>query len=161
LNRTETKRHSLVLRPMRPADIDKVIGIEQECFPDPWPRSAFEDIIKNPDHGAPVAVNNDKVIAYGCYLIIASEAHLTNLAVSPKFRRKSVARQLLQYILDIAKRKECEYILLEVRPRNESAIAFYENAGFKLLYRRPRYYRNPVEDALVMVYYFSENESSE
>jgi ribosomal-protein-alanine N-acetyltransferase len=104
-----------------------------------------------------VTVIENKIAAYGCYLIITTEAHLTNLAVAPEFRRKSVARQLLGEILEIARRKECEYILLEVRPRNESAISFYEQAGFKLLYRRPRYYRNPVEDALVMVYYFPDN----
>lgn len=144
---------------MGSGDVEAVASIEKECFPDPWPRSAFEDIVRSNDHGGMVAVHEDKVIAYGCYLIIAREAHLTNLAVAPEYRRKTVARQILEHILEMARRKECEYILLEVRPRNESAVAFYENAGFKLLYRRPRYYRNPVEDALVMVYYFSENKS--
>ena len=160
MTKTEIKKLDLRVRLMTPADVGKVLNIEQSCFPDPWPRSAFEDIIKSRDHGALVATNSKQVIAYGCYLIISTEAHLTNLAVSPDFRRKSVAAQILQEILGIANRKKCEYILLEVRPRNESAIAFYEKAGFKLLYRRPRYYRNPVEDALVMVYYFVEVESS-
>ncbi len=159
MSKTATKGLKTTVRPLKSGDIEKIIAIEKACFQDPWPRSAFESIIDSPDHGARVAVfENKKIVAYGCYLIIANEAHLTNLAVSPEFRRKSVARVLLSEIMEIARRKECEYILLEVRPRNESAIAFYENSGFKLLYRRPRYYRNPVEDALVMVYYFPENE---
>lgn len=159
MSKVETDKVNISIKSMRIADIDRVLGIEKDCFPDPWPRSAFEDIVKSRDHGAVVAVADVKLIAYGCYLIVGPEAHLTNLAVSPKFRRKRVAGQILAHILEVAQRKECEYILLEVRPRNESARAFYENAGFKLLYRRPRYYRNPVEDALVMVYYFSGNES--
>jgi ribosomal-protein-alanine N-acetyltransferase len=140
-------------------DVDKIASIEKECFPDPWPKSAFQDIVESKDHGAFVAALDGKIVGYGCYLIIVNEAHLTNLAVKPEFRRKAVARRILGYIMEIAERKECEYILLEVRPGNESAIAFYEQAGFKLLYRRPKYYRNPVEDALVMVYYFPEQES--
>jgi len=159
LKSAKTEKVEIRLRLMTSVDIAAVSDIEEESFPDPWPRSAFEEIAKNPEHGALVAVIDDKIIGYGCYLVIANETHLSNLAVKPEFRRKSVAKQILDYIMTVARRKNCEYILLEVRPRNESAIAFYEQAGFKLLYRRPRYYRNPVEDALVMVYYFPENES--
>ncbi len=159
MNKTAVNKSlKLTVRPMKSSDIEKVIAIEKDCFPDPWPRSAFESIVDSPDHGARVAIFENKIVGYACYLIITAEAHLTNLAVAPEFRRKSAAKQLLAEILKIAERKECEYILLEVRPRNESAIAFYESAGFKLLYRRPRYYRNPVEDALVMVYYFGDYE---
>jgi len=158
LKNASSNSPSLTLRPMQPADVEKVLRIEEKCFPDPWPRTAFEDIIKHREHGALVAIHEKNLIAYVCYLIIAHEAHLTNLAVTPEFRRKSAATQLLDTVLQTAQRKECEYVLLEVRPRNESAIAFYEKAGFRLLYRRPKYYRNPVEDALVMVYYFSEGE---
>lgn len=155
----EAEKTEFRIRHMTEADVDEVTSIEKECFPDPWPRSAFKDIIDSSDHGAFVAVVDEGLVGYGCYLIIANEAHLTNLAVRPDYRRKSAARRLLGYIMEIARRKNCEYILLEVRPQNESAVAFYEKAGFKLLYRRPRYYRNPVEDALVMVYYFPENGS--
>lgn len=146
-------------RPMKSKDLIEIASIEKLCFPDPWPRSAFQEIIDNRDHGALVAENESGIIAYGCYLIISPEAHLTNLAVRPEFQRRAVATDLLNRILDITNKRKCEYIILEVRPTNDSAIAFYEQAGFKLLYRRPRYYRNPVEDALVMVYYFNQNES--
>lgn len=159
MNATRAKPTLLDFRPMKRGDLAEIVEIEKLCFPDPWPKSAFEDIISARGHGALVAVLDKEIIAYGCYLVISPEAHLTNLAVRPDFRRKAVATEILNQILDITSSKKCEYIILEVRPRNESAIAFYENAGFKLLYRRPRYYRNPVEDALVMVYYFNETTS--
>jgi len=144
------------IRELKSSDISDILAIEEISFPDPWPKTAFEEIIRQPGHGGIVVVSDSKLVAYACYLIIEHESHLTNLAVTDSYRRKSVASRLLEYILDIARNKGCEHILLEVRPQNKSAIAFYENAGFKLLYCRPNYYRNPVEDALVMVYYFNE-----
>ena len=142
------------IRKLGHSDIGDILAIESESFPDPWPKVAFEEIIEQPRHEGIVVECKAKIVAYGCYLIIEHEAHLTNLAVSHPFRRKSVATGILEHILGIVQKKGCEHILLEVRPDNESAIAFYENAGFELLYRRPNYYHNPVEDALVMVYYF-------
>ncbi len=142
------------IRRLEHSDISDILAIENESFPDPWPEIAFREIIEQSGHGGIVAECEAKIVAYACYLIIEQEAHVTNLAVSHPFRRKSVATGILEHILGIAQKKGCKHILLEVRPQNESAIAFYENAGFKLLYRRPNYYHNPVEDALVMVYYF-------
>jgi len=144
------------IRGLKSSDISDILAIENESFPDPWPKTAFEEIIRQPGHGGIVVVSDLRLVAYACYLIIEHESHLTNLAVDYSYRRKSIASGLLKRILDIAKKKGCEHILLEVRPENKGAIAFYENAGFKMLYSRPNYYRNPVEDALVMVYYFNE-----
>ncbi len=144
------------IRELKSSDISDILAIESDSFPDPWPKTAFEEIIRQPGHGGLVVVSDLKLVAYACYLIIEHESHLTNLAVVHSFRRKSIASGLLEHILDIVRKKGCEHILLEVRPQNKSAIAFYENAGFKLLYSRPNYYRNPVEDAQVMVYYFNE-----
>lgn len=143
------------IRGLKSSDISDILAIESDSFPDPWPKTAFEEIIRQPGHGGIVVVSDSRLVAYACYLIIEYESHLTNLAVANSYRRKSIASGLLERILDIARKKGCEHILLEVRPQNKSAIAFYENAGFKLLYSRPKYYRDPVEDALVMVYYFN------
>ena len=144
------------IRELKSSDISDILAIESDSFPDPWPKSAFEEIIRQPGHGGLVVESDLKLVAYACYLIIEHESHLTNLAVVHSFRRKSIASGLLERILDIVRKKGCEHILLEVRPQNKSAIAFYENAGFELLYSRPNYYRNPVEDAQVLVYYFNE-----
>jgi ribosomal-protein-alanine N-acetyltransferase len=73
------------------------------------------------------------------------------MAVHPDFRRKSVAKRLLDRILQLALDQSCGQILLEVRPSNEAARRFYELAGFVELYRRPGYYHHPREDALVMI----------
>ncbi|MBD3258944.1 ribosomal-protein-alanine N-acetyltransferase, partial [candidate division GN15 bacterium] len=90
-------------------------------------------------------------IGYACYVFISDEAHLANIAVVPAYRRKSVAKQLLDRILQLAQEAGCRLILLEVRASNNAARRFYEKAGFTELYQRPRYYRHPVEDAVVML----------
>ena len=85
---------------------------------------------------------------------------MTNLAVVLKHRRKSVARQLLEHIFRLVTEHRCEYLILEVRPSNTDAGAFYEKLGFTFLCRQPNYYRRPVEDALVMVRYFETEEDN-
>ena len=135
---------------MTAADIETVTALEAEIFPDAWPRSAFEDIIDEDTWSALVAERGGEIIGYGCYLVVLDEAHLANIAVMPSYRRKSVAKHILNHILGDIKQKHCRIILLEVRVSNDGARAFYERFGFEELYRRKGYYRDPVEDALVM-----------
>lgn len=150
-NGTKHDDVTLTIRPLIGADIDQVQALEKGIFPDPWPRAAFEEQLRGPQWGAIVAESDGRVIGYACYLIVTTESHLTNLAVDPAYRRKSVAKRLLARILEIVNESQCEMLLLEVRTSNHAAISFYERFGFELLYRRPNYYRRPVEDALVMV----------
>ncbi len=140
-----------VLRDMTPDDIDAVFALELEIFPDAWPRTAFDEIFVEDTWGATVAVVEGEIVGYACHMIVAGEAHLANMAVAPAWRRKLVAKQLLDRILKFALDDACEIILLEVRPSNEAARRFYAKAGFVELYRRPGYYRHPVEDAVVML----------
>ena len=139
------------IRKMNEKDLEAVAALEREIFPDPWPFSAFEDILDETGWVGLVAESNGTIIGYGCYLIVLDEAHLANIAVTEAYRRKSVAKKILERILRDIKRKKCQVILLEVRPSNAAAIAFYERFGFIKLYRRPDYYHHPREDAQVMV----------
>ena len=80
------------------------------------------------------------------------EWELENIAVLPEFRRQGVGRALLSALLDEARVLQAERILLEVRASNQPAIRFYNSDGFQLLARRAGYYRNPEEDALILVH---------
>lgn len=145
----------VVIRPMVEADISQVIGLEKEIFPDPWPKSVFEEQFSSNEWSSFVAESDGVITGYACFMVVSDEAHLTNIAVAKAFRRKSVAKRLLKPILDVVKEKGCEFILLEVRSSNNAAIAFYESLDFRELYKRPHYYRSPDEDALVMVRYLN------
>ncbi len=152
----KTSKLTITIRGMTVEDIPRIAALEQELFPDPWSENAFNEALAADDWGSLVALDDGKIVGYACYLIIDVESHLTNIAVVESYRRKSVAKQLLVHILRVVTEAECEYLLLEVRPTNTGAIAFYRRHGFHQLYRRPNYYRNPVEDALVMVCYLDD-----
>jgi [ribosomal protein S18]-alanine N-acetyltransferase len=141
----------ITLRELVDGDLDEIHELEQLIFPDAWPRSAFVDILEENAWGALIAEIDGRIVGYACHLIVAGDAHLANMAVHPDYRRKSVARRLLDSILRLALDESCEQILLEVRPSNEAARKFYERAGFIELYRRTGYYHRPREDALVMI----------
>lgn len=135
---------------MTEIDLPVIQELEKRCFSDPWPYSAFREVLEGENWTALVAEVRGEIVGYSCHFEVAGEAHLANVAVRPEYRRKSVAKQLLERILDLTRASGCYQIFLEVRPSNESAIRFYQNAGFVELYRRPKYYRSPVEEAVVM-----------
>ena len=132
----------------------KVHALEEKIFPDPWPYEAFKEQLSSEGWSGIIAEIGSEIIGYTCFFINSNEAHITNMAVAQDYRRKSVAKQLLDNILLIVSKYECEFVLLEVRSSNIEAIEFYKKHGFTFLYLRPEYYRKPVEDALVFVRYF-------
>ncbi len=147
---SENGKLKVRIREMTEADLPQIASLEKRIFPDPWPPSAFLEQMSDEGCGAVVAEADNRILGYGCYLIAGGESRLTNIAVDPACRRKSVARKLLKAILRTVQDSGCEYLLLEVRPSNVEARAFYERFGFTLLCRKPAYYRHPVEDALVL-----------
>jgi ribosomal-protein-alanine N-acetyltransferase len=77
---------------------------------------------------------------------------LENIAVRQSLRRQGLGAALLERLLEEARQGGAERVLLEVRASNGAAIRGYERAGFRLLARRAGYYREPSEDALIMVH---------
>ena len=149
------------LREMTQTDLPAILRLEREIFTDPWPQSAFVDVVSEPGWKGLVAETDGTIIGYACYLFVDVESHLANIAVTKTYRRKSVAKQLLDCIFEDVINRQCDFILLEVRPSNKEALAFYEKYGFRVLYRRPNYYRRPVEDAIVMVRYLNDEPSAD
>jgi ribosomal-protein-alanine N-acetyltransferase len=84
----------------------------------------------------------------------ADELHINNVAVRDNYRRRGIGQTLLDRILDEGKRAGVSCAFLELRAGNAAALALYEKCGFRVTARRPRYYTDPVEDALVMIKQF-------
>ena len=76
------------------------------------------------------------------------------MGTAPQYRRQGVARMLMEAFL-AAVPDDVETIALEVRQSNTAAIALYRSFGFEKAGVRKRFYRDPVEDADVMVLNFS------
>jgi ribosomal-protein-alanine N-acetyltransferase len=145
------KIKGLKIRPMTETDVDAVTLLEQLVFTDAWPREAFEQDVDSRNSGFLIAEIDGILCGYAGYLMGGGEAQLINIAVAPEYRGKSIAKILLNHILEIARKADCENIFLDVRPTNAAAIGLYKKYGFLELYNRPKYYHSPVEDALVMV----------
>lgn len=80
---------------------------------------------------------------------LGEEAEIFDLAVLQDHRRRGHARFLLTNFLELARELRLRDIFLEVRESNAAAIALYRTIGFIQSGRRPDYYRDPVETALL------------
>jgi [ribosomal protein S18]-alanine N-acetyltransferase len=98
-----------------------------------------------------LVVRQDRGIAgFICGRKIASEGEILNLAVRPSFRRRSIGKTLVSKLLRTFAQEGVSQVFLEVRESNASAIAFYQELDFRQIGRRPNYYDNPREAALVL-----------
>jgi [ribosomal protein S18]-alanine N-acetyltransferase len=78
------------------------------------------------------------------------ECEIENVVVARERRRRGVGSALVVELLDRAQAEGVTSVLLEVRESNLSARRLYEKTGFSEEGRRSNYYRNPVEDALLL-----------
>lgn len=133
------------------ADLDAVERLEVVAFADPWTRQAFEAALKERHARFRVARGPDgALIGYVIAWFILDEGEIANLAVMPTSRRRGVARALLEEIIVEARESGLARLFLEVRESNTAAAALYASRGFTPIARRARYYRKPVEDAIVL-----------
>jgi ribosomal-protein-alanine N-acetyltransferase len=126
--------------------------LEKLCFRDAWDASALTGILANPAVGAMGWADRGETVAYLIYLRVADEAEILRIGVPPPQRRSGHAARLLSHFLDWARRAGIARVYLEVRPGNTAALALYRRAGFRHAGKRQKYYRDPVEDALVLEY---------
>ena len=141
------------IRAMVPEDADQVAAVEEQCFAMPWSRQSFWEEASHQETIYLLAIdrdNNDQVVGYvGCWAL-SGEGDITNVAVAPAYRRKGVARKILERLIELLKEQQVTAVTLEARASNTPAIALYQSLGFKSVGLRPRYYTNPVEDAEIM-----------
>lgn len=143
---------TIKIQPMKQTDIDDVIAIEAASYGDHhWSRESFFNELSNElAKYYSVFDVSGKLIGYAGTWHILEEAHITNIAVSPVYRRKKIGEAILTSIIKDCLEEGVKYITLEVRVSNTPAINLYEKYGFKSLGTRKGYYQNNNEDALIM-----------
>ena len=138
--------------PVTVSHLDEIVAMERRCFSDPWTRGMFRSEIELAGGTyARAALVGEQLAAYSFAVLVADEAHLGNLAVDPVYRRKGIAQSLLLDLLTAARSQGIRRVTLEVRESNSIARNFYARNGFVDIAIRKSYYRNPVEDAIVML----------
>jgi ribosomal-protein-alanine N-acetyltransferase len=146
----------VLVRPMLLDDLEQVSAIDRDSFSLPWPERAYHyELTQNP--AAQLQVAEAVWPQGGCHVIgmivvwrIVDEAHVATLAVEKNFRGQGIGRRLLAQALHIAAMSGARSALLEVRAGNTAAQKLYFDFGFKVVGRRPRYYKDNNEDALLM-----------
>jgi ribosomal-protein-alanine N-acetyltransferase len=133
------------------ADLDTVVAIEGSIYPHPWTRGNFADSLQAGYH-CWIVERGGAVSGYTVVMIAAGEAHLLNLSVAAPWQRRGMGRELLHFVLKLARDYGAGRILLEVRPSNGAAIGLYSSSGFAEIARRRGYYPagEGREDAVVM-----------
>lgn len=133
-------------------DLAAVLSLERDCLgADAWTEPLLAGAVSGelPTVVALVVRDGDEVVGHAVASYAGDVAELQRIAVRPASRRTGRASALLEEVLRRARRTGADGILLEVRPDNAGAIAFYAASGFAEVDRRPRYYRDGSE-AVVM-----------
>ena len=141
----------VVVEAMQLGDVSAVHEIERLSFSTPWPAYAFEQELRgNRLARYVVARAGERVVGFTGVWLMVDEAHITTFGVHPDWRRQGIGRQLLLSVVDLAVTLHARRMTLEVRASNDAAQTLYRSFGFEVVGRRPRYYTDDGEDALVM-----------
>jgi [ribosomal protein S18]-alanine N-acetyltransferase len=132
----------MIIRPITAADLTAIATIQSLS-----PEAAQWTPADYLAHDCRVAEADGAVAGFlAARQVAPGEWEILNLAVAPSQRRRGVARALVSSLLS----ERRATFFLEVRESNSAALAFYASAGFRPITKRPQYYHNPVEAAIVM-----------
>ena len=131
-------------------DMAEVLEIEQRCFEFPWSEQDFMRCLRQRNCIGMVAEQGDRVVGFMIYELHKNRLHILNFAVANQMHRSGIGRQMIDKLIGKLSTQRRTRITLEVRPTNDAAIRLYEGLGFTSAGRRPRYYQDNGEDAVIM-----------
>ena len=135
-----------------PADATGIAALEAEIFSDAWSYRDVQDLICTEGAMCFSALEGGRVVAYFIGRLIAPEGELYRIATDEKYRGRGIAYRLLDYSVKTSRGRGLEALFLEVRESNFPAISLYRQYGFRTISKRRNYYKNPTEDAVIMLH---------
>ncbi len=144
----QSRPESVTVRALNLSDLPQVLAIERRSFATPWSVAMFVLEMSKPSGISLAAIRHGRLAGYVICSRYDNAFHIMDIAVDPGDRRSGVASALLAAI--IARAGDDASYTLEVRLSNSGAIALYERYGFRGVGRRPRYYADNGEDAMIM-----------
>ena len=138
------------LRPLEPADLDRVVQLETELFgPAAWSRALYEDELARADRYYVAAEVDGELVGYAG-IVLAPDAQVMTVGVAASHRRRGIASRLVADLVERAGIARARDVFLEVRAGDTGAQELYRRAGFEPIGVRRRYYLPDGEDAVVM-----------
>ena len=143
------------IRPIAVTDLDRLVEISAGLDHVPqWPRRTYEAILgqSSPKRISLIAEDGaaGAIVGFAVALVVPPEAELESIGVAAGYQRQGTARRLFESMTAELSRAQVCQIVLEVRESNEPARSLYASLGFVAEGRRPGYYADPVEDAILM-----------
>ena len=135
---------------MKAHHVPQVAELEKLCFSAPWSEASIAYELSTGYSFWLVAEDDGTVLGYIGSQIAFPEADVMNVAVRSEYRRRGIGEILVEALISHLRNMDCESLTLEVRSSNTPAITLYEKLGFTQVGRRPNYYRDPKEDALIL-----------
>jgi [ribosomal protein S18]-alanine N-acetyltransferase len=143
----------MLIRPATAADLPAIRALEQAAETAAhWSARDYDSLFAPdaPKRLALVAEEHGRLCAFIIANCATNDWEIENVVVAPTFRHQGIATQLIRQIVQRAQAVHATSVLLEVRESNLAARQLYTKAGFTEAGRRPGYYRNPAEDALIL-----------
>ena len=144
-------------------NLDALAELERLCFTLPWSREQLAGHLAVPNFaafglrapprqrsGTEGCAPDAPLLAYLSFYHNPDELEILNLAVAPEWRGRGCATRMLRLVLRMAAKRGIGRAVLEVRSGNLPALALYAGQGFTQIGRRPGYYHDSGEDALVL-----------
>lgn len=147
----------IAILPMTEHDLLEVVEIEEQSGLSRWGWAAYYAELQGHNRSLMLIARakgreaeNRQVVGYIAARAAAGELHINNVAVRESYRRNGIGSLLLSRAIEEGKRLGASSAFLEVRSGNLAAQSLYQKCGFLPIARRPRYYSEPLEDAVVM-----------
>ena len=139
------------VRPAIPADVAALVALARACpTAAHWGDAEYARIFQAGAVPRIVLVAEESAVAgFIVARTVGPEWELENIVVSPELQKRGIGLQLISSLRAQASARQAEAIVLEVRASNQPAQSLYRRAGFAENGRRPAYYANPTEDAVL------------
>lgn len=135
-------RADAVVEPASLRDAPRLSQLHRASFHRGWGADEFEQILIERNALAHRLRLGGATIGFIVSRTAADEAEILSVAVAPKHRGRGFSRDLLRTHLGHLAGHGLKTVFLEVEENNRPARALYERAGFRVVGRRDRYYKD-------------------
>lgn len=148
----------LDIEPLTEESVPAIGALEALCFPDPWSEKGLRDTLREDYACFFGAWSGGTLCGYVNATWVLDEMNINRICTHPAFRRQGAAKALFVALDNFCRKRGITRFFLEVRESNAAAQALYRSLGFTETGRRPNFYENPAEGAVLMARLLPEQE---